>query len=176
MTDTGKTFPGVTILKPSAAILASTASPTGGEREVARLAKTKSGFVLRGKAAAVVRVESYRDRRPVGSLTGPGSGETVRFASLAQLLLTMEGRMDEANLPQRGEEPRAFGWQERARFAGAVRAERRAMATFYIDVLFRQNASWQGSVFWAEQGLESHFRSVLELIRLMDSALSAEME
>lgn len=44
-------------------------------------------------------------------------------------------------------------------------------ATFAIRVLFRQNASWQGSVAWVETGRESTFRSALELILLIDSAL-----
>ena len=35
-----------------------------------------------------------------------------------------------------------------------------------------QDASWQGSVTWLEQGQEESFRSVLELILLLDSALS----
>lgn len=48
------------------------------------------------------------------------------------------------------------------------------LAVFEIRVLFRQNASWQGSLLWRERKLEGHFRSVLELMRLMDSALLAE--
>ena len=44
-------------------------------------------------------------------------------------------------------------------------------ATFLIRILFRQHASWQGSVTWLEGGGEQTFRSVMELIHLMDSAL-----
>ena len=44
--------------------------------------------------------------------------------------------------------------------------------TFAVRILFRQNASWQGSVTWLEGNREESFRSVLELIFLMDSALS----
>lgn len=43
--------------------------------------------------------------------------------------------------------------------------------TFIIRVQYRQNASWQGSVQWVEGGKEQHFRSALELIKLMDEAL-----
>ena len=45
-------------------------------------------------------------------------------------------------------------------------------ATFFLKVLFRQNAGWQGSVTWLEGGQEQSFRSVLELLGLLDSALS----
>lgn len=40
---------------------------------------------------------------------------------------------------------------------------------FYV--LFCQNASRQGSVMWLEEGREENFRSVLELLLMMDSAL-----
>jgi hypothetical protein len=43
--------------------------------------------------------------------------------------------------------------------------------TFVIQVRCQQNASWQGSVHWVESEQTQHFRSALELIRLMDKAL-----
>ena len=44
--------------------------------------------------------------------------------------------------------------------------------TFIIRVQYRQNASWQGSVQWVEKGMKRNFRSTLELIKLMDEAIS----
>ena len=44
-------------------------------------------------------------------------------------------------------------------------------ATFVVHVCYRQNASWQGTVTWLEQNREESFRSALELLLLMDSAL-----
>ncbi|MBO1679035.1 hypothetical protein HJY11_04390 [Bittarella massiliensis] len=44
-------------------------------------------------------------------------------------------------------------------------------ATFTVQVVYRQNATWQGTVTWLEKGKQSYFRSALELIKLMDSAL-----
>ena len=46
-----------------------------------------------------------------------------------------------------------------------------ALATFAVRLIFRQNASWQGSITWLEGEAEQSFRSVLELTLLMDSAL-----
>ncbi|MBQ7103601.1 MAG: hypothetical protein IJN89_06040, partial [Anaerotignum sp.] len=45
------------------------------------------------------------------------------------------------------------------------------IATFELEIIFRQNASWQGNIVYAEKGLSSSFRSVLELLSLMDSVL-----
>ncbi len=41
--------------------------------------------------------------------------------------------------------------------------------TFWIRVLFRQNATWQGNIKWVEEGSKANFRSALELIMLLDS-------
>lgn len=43
--------------------------------------------------------------------------------------------------------------------------------TFVVWVLYQQNNTWQGEVLWAERNERQNFRSTLELMRLMDSAL-----
>lgn len=49
-------------------------------------------------------------------------------------------------------------------------------ATFVVTVKCRQNATWQGSVQWLEKKKTLHFRSTLELIRLMDEAVAEQEE
>lgn len=43
--------------------------------------------------------------------------------------------------------------------------------TFIIKVMDQQNATWQGSVTWVDEQREQYFRSTLELLKLIDSAL-----
>lgn len=43
--------------------------------------------------------------------------------------------------------------------------------TFVINVKCRQNHTWQGTVKWIEGKKEVPFRSALELIKLIDSAI-----
>ena len=43
--------------------------------------------------------------------------------------------------------------------------------TFVVQVQFRQHATWQGKVLWAEKNETVNFRSALELLKLIDSAL-----
>jgi hypothetical protein len=50
------------------------------------------------------------------------------------------------------------------------------LSTFAVRVMFRQNASWQGSVTWVEGKREEQFRSVLELLLLVKSALDQEVK
>lgn len=47
-------------------------------------------------------------------------------------------------------------------------------ATFILNVQFRQNSTWQGKLIWVEAEDEEPFCSVLELLKLLDSALMRE--
>lgn len=47
-------------------------------------------------------------------------------------------------------------------FAGGSHAGR--LATFRLDIMFRQHYSWQGKMTWVERGIEMKFRSFLELL------------
>lgn len=48
--------------------------------------------------------------------------------------------------------------------------------TFIIQVKGTDNGTWQGTVDWVEEKKKVAFRSVLELIRLMDSSISIQEE
>lgn len=126
--------------------------------------------------AVIVRITSYDQKRPRGVMMSPGLEKPLPFQSLSQLLLSMEALMDRKNQPQRGEERRAFGEYRPPKEEGPGPGEGRELANFQIRVLFRQNASWQGNLVWIDRQMDAQFRSVLELVRLMDSALSSGEE
>lgn len=44
-------------------------------------------------------------------------------------------------------------------------------ANFDIKIISQENQTWQGTIQWLEEGKKQNFRSALELIRLIDSAL-----
>lgn len=49
-----------------------------------------------------------------------------------------------------------------------------ANKTFIVEIKNNQNDTWQGSVTWVEEQRKDHFRSALELIALIDSAIGHE--
>ena len=51
-----------------------------------------------------------------------------------------------------------------------------AKGTFIVNILFQQNATWQGNILWLETNKKQNFRSVLEMIRLMDEVLIESTE
>lgn len=40
---------------------------------------------------------------------------------------------------------------------------------FMVQILDRQNTTWQGTITWTESGRKATFRSALELLKLVDS-------
>ena len=98
------------------------------------------------------------------------------FRSLVDFLMKMEKTLDQMYFPQSFSAVRRFTQEEETELIGASNEECQTgkAATFLIRILFRQNASWQGSILWLEGKREESFRSVLELIFLMNDALNAQ--
>jgi len=48
--------------------------------------------------------------------------------------------------------------------------------TFIIQITSCQNSSWQGTINWVDEHKAIPFRSALEMIKLMDSAISKNGE
>ncbi|HIR13744.1 MAG TPA: hypothetical protein IAB31_07460 [Candidatus Choladousia intestinavium] len=57
-----------------------------------------------------------------------------------------------------------------------MREGKRKRGTFVVHIHHCENATWQGEVVWADRNQTQKFRSALELIKLMDSALEESSE
>ena len=121
-----------------------------------------------------VCVDSYELGVFAGRFYNPHLKDGESFQSLTQFLVKMEHTLDAMRFPQSFTTSRAFAPppKPRTEMAPIPDPQEGLLATFAVRVIFRQNASWQGSVSWLEEGREESFRSVLELILLMNSALS----
>lgn len=124
-----------------------------------------------------INVDSYDGKQLRGTIYNPYYKCSKNYESLTDLLMLMDRLFDELFGAQPESEMRTFrstmklnSWRENAQL---LVEDSGKLATFKVDVLFRQRASWQGVICWMEKNREECFRSVLELITLMDSALSA---
>ena len=120
-------------------------------------------------------IDSYEYGIPEGRLFHPGlENGAFRFRSLTQLLLKIEELLDGMRPLQPLTAMRSFAPiyvlspEEAALESSGIGA----LGTFLLRPIFRQHATWQGTVTWLEGGGEQNFRSVLELIVLMNSVLS----
>lgn len=100
----------------------------------------------------------FVDERENGVIRGRVSGGTLpeetAFRSLSRLVLLLEEQLDMGGTPS----------------ASPVKCTE--TPTFELEILFRQNYSWQGRLRWTKGGKEATFRSVLELMILMETVLA----
>ena len=120
----------------------------------------------------IICVDSYDNGKISGRMYNPYMKGGECFDSLMNLLVSMDNLLDRMRLPQSFETKRSFV-PMRSPPAPADEENRHSgkCATFSVRVLFRQNASWQGSVTWLDGKMDESFRSALELIFLIRSAL-----
>lgn len=119
-----------------------------------------------------VCVDSYEHGVLRGRFYNPYTHKGQSFESLTDFLLKTEQMMDEMELPKAFTATRTFTMPPKKPTCEAdSNGDPGKCATFALRILFRQNASWQGSVTWVERKQEQSFRSVLELVFLFDSAL-----
>ena len=126
-----------------------------------------------------VCIDSYEQTNPAGRIYHAALPQGQSFHSLTQFFVCMDRLLDEVNIPQSFTTARSFAGPHEAGGPNLLELGERPngeLATFMVRVLFRQNASWQGSVTWLEGEQEESFRSALELAFLMDSALTMTLD
>lgn len=107
-----------------------------------------------------------------------GAREPIAFTEVAAAVIELDARIE---YPQASTQTRRFGRglsQPSEKGVGDMDSDNKVMAgaagekaTFVVQIQYRQNATWQGRVVWAEKNEAKQFRSALELIKLIDSAL-----
>lgn len=107
----------------------------------------------------------------------------MEFCGTLQLLRIMESLFDTLDMPQASHENQEFHPLKRARRKGVGSSiERYAQkekklqaecATCMVYVLYRQYNTWQGTITWLEDKTSCKFKSVLEMLKLIDDAIHA---
>lgn len=104
---------------------------------------------------------------------------------IGRLPIVLEELLETVDFPQASAESRSFITPRRKHFRGEakqlmseenVKIQRGEKASFIVQILHRQYASWQGKVTWVEKNKSQNFRSALELLKLIDGALAQEEE
>lgn len=111
-----------------------------------------------------------------GQIEAEGLETPIRFSQTAQMVVGLEDVLERQNYPRASVGIRTFGKRRKDKEAAEMELKEQTeqnsdKATFVVTVLYSQNATWQGTLKWLEGGREEKFRSALELIKLMDSAV-----
>ena len=121
----------------------------------------------------ILCIDSFEQDVPRGRIYKPQTDEYQDFSSLIQLLSIAEENFERIDFPQGYLKMREFAPKKSLPPPAYLTDKKRkgSLATFTVRLMFRQNASWQGAVSWLEGNSEETFRSALELIFLMKSAM-----
>jgi hypothetical protein len=131
-------------------------------------------------------VDAYQDYELSGRLYMPLGKGCFAFCGIVDILNRIENLCDTILFPQAYFQYRTY--RDRSakpahRTGGEVYGPMDEMifetqtgekATFVVQVLFRQNSTWQGTIHWTEKNQTQHFRSALEMLKLMDDVLSEQ--
>lgn len=124
---------------------------------------------------SIISIDSYENRILNGRISNPFLETDISFHSTMEFIKEMEALLKDLKFPQSYFEKRKFCPvpEPTPRIAAPVAPapKKGHLATFSLQIMFRQNTSWQGSLVWTNKRKEEHFRSVLELLLLIDSAL-----
>lgn len=136
---------------------------------------------FQNKSVLLGCIDEYADGKLKGRLLSAYLPEPMYFQTMEEMLKKIDNLYDCLDFPQAYCDYRSF---QKTDSEGLIHKkvellmvdnnlanEKGKKATFIVQVKFRQNASWQGSITWADKNKSQNFRSALELIKLIDSAL-----
>ena len=127
------------------------------------------------------------DRRTAGGISGrlwhSYRTDAQTYGDFEQMVSLMEDLFDALNFPHPGTNERSFTPVQKT---GEHYTERQKvmkdesllnkhgdLGTFIIRVQHRQNSSWQGRITWMEQDKTINFRSVWEMVKLIENAVDS---
>lgn len=129
----------------------------------------------------VLCVDRISRHRMTGRLYHRYSKQVIPFVRGEQAVFLMEQLFDSLQFPYPSTLERSFS--EELKSAPTSRQERLMndedllsrhgdLGSFIVRVQHRQNSSWQGTLTWMERDKTVHFRSIWEMIKLVESALN----
>lgn len=126
-------------------------------------------------------IDDIVDGNAQGKFYNCYSKEPVYFNDICTLVIKIEDFFDKIKFPESSTKLRSFLKSETEAVGKGlekhmkpkeVTEQKGSQATFVVHVQYRQNATWQGNVVWADKNMTKNFRSALELLKLMDQALN----
>lgn len=123
-------------------------------------------------------IDACGEGGPSGRFCNPCLAESGSFQCMTQLIIKINECLDIHGAPQSFQAIRRFpvshpAWTDRPCSTSTRPGN---LANFTLQILFRRNASWQGTVTWLEAHQTQRFRSALELMTLINSALQEHRE
>ena len=129
-----------------------------------------------------VAVDEHEEGRLAGNVYSQRLAEPLQFANTADLLLRIEDLLDSQDFPRAFQRKRSFTDKASPKVRrkedeqaqtnqymdeAAVNQAQGKLRTFAINIITRQNTSWQGFLDWLDGSDRRAFNSDLELLEMI---------
>ncbi|MBQ3481460.1 MAG: hypothetical protein IJH48_03865 [Oscillospiraceae bacterium] len=142
---------------------------------------SKTQWYIGAPNGVILCVDAMGSGGPAGRLFHSYQTDGIPFDGADQMVFHMEELFNALNFPHPGTNERSFTsakkaeahYTERDRIMKdeALLSKHGDLGTFIVRVQHRQNSSWQGRITWMEQDKTISFRSVWEMVKLIESAV-----
>lgn len=146
-----------------------------------------SQLYIGARNGVVICVDSVGEFGLTGRLFHRYCGEAIPFAGTGEMVHRMESFFDEIGFPRAANNIRSFtdAEPERRNYMDHSKDQEHMQdaellkqhgyqGTFIVRVQHRQNSTWQGRITWSDKDQTLNFRSIWEMIHLMESALDLD--
>ncbi len=148
----------------------------------------KSQWYIGSENGVVICVDRIEDSELKGRMFHSYNSREVSFENTDDLIFSMFYLFEYLQFPRNATTLRIFGTEVRERPARRVSdhtgkdrkkimtdkellEQHGSVETFIVRVQRRQNSTWQGRITWAKEDKTVNFRSIWEMIHLMESAI-----
>ena len=142
---------------------------------------SKTQWYIGAPNGVILCVDAMGSGGPAGRLFHSYQTDGIPFDGADQMVFHMEELFNALNFPHPDTNERSFTsakkaeahYTERDRIMKdeALLSKHGDLGTFIVRVQHRQNSSWQGRITWMEQDKTISFRSVWEMVKLIESAV-----
>ncbi len=142
---------------------------------------TKTQWYIGAPNGIVLCIHAANSGKMRGEFYHSYSPNPVPFSGIGQMTLRMEMLYNWLQFPHPGTKMRSFTETEtppvrvterkRIMSDNELLSKHGDIGTFVVRVQHRQNSSWQGRITWLEEDKTVQFRSVWEMIKLIESAV-----
>ena len=146
----------------------------------------QSQWYIGAENGVVVCVDRVEQGNLQGRMFHSYNSHAVCFSSIDQLIYSMYSLFEYLEFPRNATKLRFFAEDESGRPSSGyheVKERKKIMQdkelleqhgnveTFIVRVQHRQNSTWQGRITWAKENKTINFRSIWEMIHLMENAM-----
>lgn len=131
-----------------------------------------------------ISISSVDEEDVAGCLFCPMLKKNIEFHGLTKLFLAMDKIMDDCNIPKYDDRFRKFNVTSKTNnmqmeyveceedefkryLVSSIQASKKSDCVFCVEMMRRQNYSWQGKITWVGKNKIKYFRSELELMKLI---------